>query len=58
MCLQITYIFLKINKKKKYNKNKIINIRKKRIKYVNKSVNRTVMKVLKICKNYENSNSI
>jgi len=40
----------KINQKKTYNKNKIFNLRKKRIKYVNKSLNQTVMHILKICK--------
>ena len=40
----------KINKKKDYNKNKIFNLRKKRIKYVNKSLDQTIMQILKICK--------
>ena len=39
-----------INKKKNYNKNKIFNLRKKRIKYVNKSLDQTIMQILKICK--------
>jgi len=40
----------KINKKKEYNKNRIFNLRKKRIKYVNKSLEQTNMQILKICK--------
>jgi len=40
----------KINEKKDYNKNKIFNLRKKRIKYVNESLDQTIMQILKICK--------
>jgi len=40
----------KINKKKDYNKNKIFNLRKKRIKYVNVSLDQTIIQILKICK--------
>ena len=40
----------KINKTKDYNKNKIFNLRKKRIKYVNVSFDQTIMQILKICK--------
>ena len=40
----------KINKKKNYNKNKIFNLRKKRIKYINVSLDQTEMQILKICK--------
>ena len=40
----------KMNKKKDYNKNKIFNLRKKRIKYINKSLNQTIMNILNICK--------
>ena len=39
-----------INKKKDFNKNKIFNLRKKRIKYVNKSLDQTITQILKICK--------
>ena len=47
---QILYCIKKINKKKEYNKNKIFNLRKKRIKYVNKSLDQTNKQILKICK--------
>ena len=40
----------KINKKREFNKNKIFNLRKKRIKYVNKSLKQTVMSISNICK--------
>ena len=39
----------KINKRKDYNKNKIFNLRKKRIKYVNVSLEQTIKQILKIC---------
>ena len=47
---QLLKSIAKINKKKDYNKNKIFNLRKKRIKYVNKSLDQTIMQILKICK--------
>jgi CDP-glycerol glycerophosphotransferase (TagB/SpsB family) len=39
----------KINKRKDYNKNKIFNLRKKRIKYVKVSLEQTIKQILKIC---------
>jgi len=39
----------KINKRKNYNKNKIFNLRKKRIKYVKVSLEQTIKQILKIC---------
>ena len=47
---QLLKSIVKINAKKEYNKNKIFNLRKKRIKYVNKSLDQTIMQILKICK--------
>ena len=47
---QLLGFIKRINKKKEYNKNKIFNLRKKRIKYVNKSLDQTNMQILKICK--------
>ena len=47
---QLLDFIKKINKKKEYNKNKIFNLRKKRIKYINKSLNQTNMQIFKICK--------
>ena len=47
---QLLNSIAKINEKKDYNKNKIFNLRKKRIKYVNRSLDQTIMQILKICK--------
>ncbi len=48
---QLLKSIAKINEKKEYNKNKIFNLRKKRIKYVNVSLDQTIMQISKICKN-------
>jgi hypothetical protein len=47
---QLLNSIAKINKRKEYNKNKIFNLRKKRIKYVKVSLDQTIMQILKICK--------
>ena len=47
---QLLSFIKKINKKKECNKNKIFNLRKKKIKYINKSLDQTNMQILKICK--------
>ena len=47
---QLLSSIAKINKRKKYNKNKIFNLRKKRIKYLRVSLDQTIMQILKICK--------
>jgi hypothetical protein len=47
---QLLKSIAKINEIKDYNKNKIFNLRKKRIKYVNRSLDQTIMQILKICK--------
>jgi len=47
---QLLNSIAKINKRKKYNKNKIFNLRKKRIKYINVSLEQTIMQIIKICK--------
>ena len=47
---ELIKIIKKINQKKQSKKNKIFNLRKNRIKYVNKSLDQTVMNILKICR--------
>ena len=47
---QLLKFVAKINKKKDYNKKQIFNLRKKRIKYVNESLDQTIIQILKICK--------
>ena len=43
-----------INKNNNYKKSKILSLRKKRIKYINVSLDQTVMQILTIIKKYKN----